>query len=182
MTAIGPFMAAAMLLVVAGVTKVARPDDSARALAGLVRRLSGRARPLVRALAAAEMAIGLAALAWPATITAGLLAASYTAFAVFVLFARGRRGVLATCGCFGGIDTPPTLTHALLDAGAAAAAIVVALNVGNGGRLLTSVLAGQPAHGIPLLAGSAVIALLALPAMSLLPRMQAVRAEIRRAP
>jgi hypothetical protein len=182
MMAIGPFMAAAILLVVAGATKVVRPDGGARAVAGLVPRLAGRARPIVRALAAAEAAIGFAALTWPAAVTAGLLASSYAAFAVVVLLARSRGGVLATCGCFGGIDTPPTLAHALLDMGAAVAAITVGVDFGDHGRLLTGLLARQPAHGIPLLAGSAVIALLALTAMSLLPRLQAVRAELRRAP
>jgi len=180
--AIGPFMAAAMLLVVAGATKVASPGNGARAVAALIPRLARRARLLVQVLAAAETAVGLAALAWPAALTAALVAASYCAFAVVVLVARSCGSVLATCGCFGGIDTPPTVTHAVLDVGAAAAAIAVAVTFGHGGGLVTTVLARQPAHGIPLVAGSAVMALLALAAMSLLPRLQAVRAEIRRAP
>ena len=49
-------------------------------------------------------------------VPALLVAASYAAFTAFVLLARSRGGVLASCGCFGRADTPPTTTHVVVTA------------------------------------------------------------------
>lgn len=177
MTFIGLYLAAAMLLGVAGVAKAVRPAESALALGRLVPGLAGVASFVVRVLAVAEAAVGLLALVWLARLPAVLVAVSYGVFAVAVLVVRARGGPLATCGCFGGIDTPPTVTHAVVDAAAAASAVAVAAQAPQ--RLLSAVLASEPLHGIPLLLGSAVTALLAFVAMSLLGRVQAARTQLR---
>jgi hypothetical protein len=166
-TFIGLYLAAAMLLGVAGVAKAVRPAESALALGRLVPGLAGVASFVVRVLAVAEAAVGLLALVWLARLPAVLVAVSYGVFAVAVLVVRARGGPLATCGCFGGIDTPPT----------AASAVAVAAQAPQ--RLLSAVLASEPLHGIPLLLGSAVTALLAFVAMSLLGRVQAARTQLR---
>jgi hypothetical protein len=174
---IGPYLAAVMLLVVAGATKAVRPAESASALARLAPGLAGVALLVVRILAVAEAGVGLLALVWLAPLPAVLVAVSYGAFAVVVLVMRARGGPLATCGCFGGIDTPATATHAVIDAIATCSATAVAVRAPR--RLLTVVLASDPLHGIPLLLGSAVTAVLAFAAMTLLGRVQAARTQMR---
>ncbi|HEX8972392.1 MauE/DoxX family redox-associated membrane protein, partial [Oryzihumus sp.] len=87
----------------------------------------GRASATTRALAAAEVVLGIAAIARPAALTAGLVAVAYLAFTGFVGLALARGGVIASCGCFGKPDTPPTRAHLLVTAllaGAAAATAV----------------------------------------------------------
>jgi hypothetical protein len=141
--AAGPFLIAATLLAVGGVLKTARPTDTANAL----RAVGIPGGPLlVRVGGAAEAAVGLVALATGDRIPAVLLAASYAAFAAFVLIALGRGAPLASCGCFGKADTPPTRLHVILNAGAAAAGLAVALNPGAG---LVDVLGSQPLDGVP---------------------------------
>jgi len=174
---IGPYLAAAMLLAVAGATKAARPAESALALTRLAPRLADVAPLIVTVVAIAEACVGVLALVWLAPLPAVLVAGSYGAFAVVVLAVRARGGPLATCGCFGGIDTPPTVTHAAIDAAAALAAVTVALQAPD--RVQTAVLASSPLHGIPLLLGSALTAVLAGAAMSLLGRVQAASSQLR---
>lgn len=117
-------LAAAVLLVVAGLPKVLDPGDLVRAL----RSIGLPAHPLlVRAFALAEVLAGGAAIVLanrPALVAVALLHAGFTAF---VLVALARGGVVASCGCFGQADTPPTRAHAavtgLLALAAAGAAV-----------------------------------------------------------
>jgi hypothetical protein len=176
-TAIGLYLAAALLLAVAGITKAARPSDTALALQRLAPGLARAASPTVRILAATEAGVGVLALVWVAPVPAALVAASYGSFAVVVLAVRSRGGPLATCGCFGGIDTPPTVTHAVIDVVAACSAVAVAVHAPS--HPLTTVLGPEPLHGVPLVFGSAVTALLAFAAMSLLGRVQAASRQMR---
>lgn len=175
----GIYLVAVGLLVGAGVAKSARPGDTARALAELSRRGDRRGIPLgvlsptVRVLAGLEAALGLAALAFPTRTLAGLVAGSYLAFAGFVLYARSQGGVLATCGCFGSPDTPPTVLHAVVDVGLGAGAIGVA--VGGLSGTVAGVLADQPFDGVPLVVASALTAGLAFAVMSPLARLSALR-------
>ena len=99
-------VAAAALLVFAGGAKVARPDDTARAL-----RVSPH---LVRGAAALEAAVGAGALV-TGPVLGYLVAASYTGFGVFVLTALRRGTPLSSCGCVGEPDTPPTVSHGVAD-------------------------------------------------------------------
>lgn len=117
--AAAPFLAATVVLGAAGVAKLRRPDDLARALAaaGLPAR-----RWSVRVGAAAEVAVAVSAVALPGALTGALVAASYAAFAVFVGLALRRGWPLASCGCFGRPDTKPAYPHVALDAGAVVAA------------------------------------------------------------
>ncbi len=124
-----PYVAAALLLVVAGVAKAMEPLPLARALRIAGFPVRGPAlSPLVRIGATAEAVIGGAAVVAPHLITAALLAASYAAFTAFVVRALRSGSPLATCGCFGGADTPPTAVHAVVTAALAAVAVVVALS------------------------------------------------------
>jgi hypothetical protein len=115
----GPVHAAAVLLVVAGAQKVLDPLPLVRATRSVGLRVP---RTAVRCAATVELAVGLAALLDGSRLSALAVAVSYAAFTGFVLLARARGGVLASCGCFGTADTPPTVLHAVVTGGLAAAA------------------------------------------------------------
>ena len=140
--AAGPFAIAAALLVAGGLLKTARPADTATAL-----RQSGLpATPgLVRAGGLVEAGLGVAALVRGDRVTAVLVAVSYAAFAGFVALALRRGTPLASCGCFGKEDSPPTRLHVALTA---AAAVAVAVRPGVG---LAAVVRAQPLGGVPFL-------------------------------
>ena len=168
---IGPFAAAAGLLAGAGALKAARPHATARALKdmGLPGRLSLVAG-LVRVGGAAEAAVGAAALLTsgsPLRVLALVVAASYAGFAAVVVLALARGAAVSSCGCFGATDTPPTVAHVVVDAGAALTAVAVALGPGGG---LPGVLARQPLAGIPLVLLLVVACYLAWLALTALPR------------
>jgi hypothetical protein len=173
-TLFGLYLAGCALLVVAGAAKAVHPTDTARALTQAVPviRLAGMA-PLVRVVAVLECALGVVGIVLPWPPMAAAVALSYLAFAGFVWVAYRRGGPLATCGCFGTPDTPPTIVHVVINVGLAASAIVVAA-AGKSGSLLGA-LSGQPWRGIPLVAVSAVCAWLIVLAMSPLARLGAAR-------
>ena len=118
-----PYVAAAVLLLVAGLPKVVDPEPTRRAArdAGLP---SGAGT--VRLLGAAEAALGAAALLVGGRVPALLVALTYLGFAAVVT--RGLvRGDMESCGCFNGDDSPPSVLHVVIDAGLAASALAVAL-------------------------------------------------------
>ena len=125
----GPYLAAAGLLVLAGVPKVADPAPLVRAL-----RSAGFTVPpapgalLVRSFAVAEVVVGVWAVVAPGRVVAGLVAAAYLVFTAFVALVLARDGVLGSCGCFGKPDTPPSRTHLALTAAAALVAGAVAVS------------------------------------------------------
>jgi hypothetical protein len=150
-----PFLAATVLLGAAGAAKLARPDDTARALhaAGLP-----LGRQAVRLGALGELAVAVAAVALPGPWTGALVALSYAAFAGFVIVALVKGWPLASCGCFGRPDTRPTPAHAGLDLAAAGVAVWWAAVVNGPFRDL---IRHEPWGGGPLLLVTGVIAGLA---------------------
>ena len=165
----GPFLAGSALLVVAGVAKLRDPVPLVRALRSVGLRVPA---PAVRVGAAAEVALGAAALLTGSRTAAALVALSYAAFSGFVLVALRRGGVVSSCGCFGRADVPPTRTHAVLTAGLAAVAAAVAVRpIGP----LVPLLDGSPAAGAPLLLATAAVAAVAYAALAVLPLLAAER-------
>ena len=183
MELIGLYLIAAGLLVAAGAAKAARPDDTARAVAALLPGSVpfGLLRWTVRVGAVAEAALGAVAVALPRPLTAGLVALSYVCFAGVVAYARRRGGALATCGCFGRPDTPPTALHLVIDLGLAGAASLLAAGAPAHGTLVTQ-LAGQPWAGFPLLFVSAAGLWLTALALSALAALTAARRVARPVP
>jgi hypothetical protein len=114
---------AALLLVVAGAAKVADPSRLAGALAELGWPSSGL---LVRIAAGAETVLGVTTLVVGGRVLALLVAASYLGFALFVMAALRAGTPVATCGCFGQADTPPSPGHVLVDALLAGGAVLAA--------------------------------------------------------
>ena len=177
---LGGYGAAAVVLAGAGAAKVARPANTARALRQLGLPASTVA---VRAGAASEVLVGGAAVfvggRWPAA----LLAASYLAFAVVVVVASRRGSPLTSCGCFGEVDAPPTLVHAVVNA--AFAAMAASLLVGGRPPAIVPagaqrVAAGHPLVGAVFVLLTLTIAYLAYLVMAVLPKTSAV-ARLRHA-
>jgi hypothetical protein len=180
---IGLYLVAAGLLCVAGVGKAARPDDTARALAPWLPGPPGLPvmRWIVRTGALAEALLGAIAIAFPRPVTAALVALSYLGFFGVVAVARRRGGPLATCGCFGRPDTPPTGLHLVIDMALAFAAAGVALRAPDHGTIATQ-LSQQPGAGVPLVFVSAVGLWLTALALSALAALTAARRFVRPLP
>jgi hypothetical protein len=105
-----------------------------------------------------EALIGGAALVTGLPALSAAVAASYLAFAAFIVLALVRGTPLSSCGCFGKPDTRPNLLHVALNLGAAAVATVAATD---SPRTLPSALAHQPLAGVPLLVLAAAAGYLA---------------------
>jgi hypothetical protein len=160
---VGPYLAAALLLVAAGLAKVRRPADTSIAL-----RRAGLPVPewAVRAGAAAEVAAGCWALT-SAHAAAGLVALSYLGFAGFVALALRRGSPVSSCGCFGKADSPPTVSHVVLNLAAAATAAWAAFHAH---APAITVLRHQPLAGVPLVLLTGAVAYLAYLVMGVLPK------------
>jgi hypothetical protein len=142
----GPFTIAAALLAVGGAMKAARPADTANALRGV--GLPGWPTA-VRVGGLVEIAVGVSAVVVGGTVSAVLVAVSYAAFTGFVLEALRRQAPIASCGCLGKADTPPTRLHIGINLVAVAAAVAVAADPGGG---LVDTMRAQPLAGVPYLA------------------------------
>src|SRR5687768_2284910 len=165
----GPYLASAALLVAAGAAKVRDPLPLMRALVSAGVPSRPVLAPLVRVGAAVEIVLGLLAIATGSALAAAGVALSYLAFTGFVLLALRRGGVLASCGCFGKADTPPTGLHvAVTGALAVVAGVVAARPLG----ALPDLLASSPWNGLPLLLASAAVAVTTYLVLSLLPLLR----------
>jgi hypothetical protein len=175
---IGPYLAACGLLVVAGVAKSIRPEDTARALGdALAPRMSRRRlTAAVRIGSGAEALLGIVALGFPRPLPAALVALSYAAFAFVVAYARAKGGAIASCGCFGAPDTPATWAHVVVDAALAVSAATVAWTASTGD--VWTLLSRQPLHGLPLVMASALAGWLAYLVMAVLASLKAARSLV----
>lgn len=124
------------LLIVTGLAKLSRPNETSRALAmfGLPSGLW-----VGWSLGAVEVTVGFAALVlalqW-AYLAQGLL---YLGFAVWVLVAIRSNIPLSSCGCLGRDDTPPYWGHLVLDLGGAAVTLfAVAIGTTGGPQIALS--------------------------------------------
>lgn len=167
----GPVVVVSALLALAGGMKVARPSATAGALRAM--RLPSSFF-LVRLLGAAEVAIGIGAglTLWPPLLV--LLAATYLAFAAFVVAALGTHTPLQSCGCFGTADTPPSAVHVGLDLAAAVVALVAAVTETPS---LRTTLADQPARGLPFTVLVAVCVYMCVTIVTVLPLTLRSRTE-----
>jgi len=161
-----PYLAAAGLLVVAGVLKLLRPAATVQALRT---QSLPSSTALVRLLGAVELAVSGAALAG-LPVGAAALAAAYAAFTGFVALALLRGRPLTSCGCFAEPDLPPTWAHPVLTAGLAAVCVAVAVGERSGLPQLRGA-GGWLAVGT--LAGAVLIGWLAQVVLAELPRLVA---------
>ena len=163
--AAGPFTIAVVLLALGGAFKAASPGDTAKALRGL--GLPGWPL-LVRLGGVLEIAVGVVALLTGDRVAAALVMVSYLGFAAFVAVALARGVPIATCGCFGKADTPPSVVHLVINLGAAVAALAVVVDPG---VALDDVVADQPLVGVPYVLLVAIGVYLAFTALTRLPRL-----------
>lgn len=120
----GPALTAALLLAFAGAAKAVDPVMTVGGLRALGLPSS---RTWVRVGAAAELLVGLLAAAAGWAWVWWLVAASYLAFAAFVVAALRAGTMLGSCGCFGREDTPPHPLHVVIDVALAATAAAAAV-------------------------------------------------------
>lgn len=188
---LGPYLVACSLLVIAGVSKVVRPLPTVVALSRTA--LSRRARPertavAVRVFSFLEVLLGASAALYPCPLLAAGVAASYAAFASFVLYVRLEGGPEAGCGCFGAPRSnssddpersPATGFHVFVDLALAGSA--AALAAGLRGTVFP-LLAKQRLDGIPLLAACAVGTWLVVLWLAGLPRLSQARRLVEQLP
>jgi hypothetical protein len=160
----GPALVAAALLALAGAQKVIDPAMTVGALRAL--RLPS-SPVLVRFGSGVEMALGVAAIAVGGAALWWLVAASYVAFAAFVVVAIRKGTMLGSCGCFGREDTPPHWTHVALDVVLAGLAVAVAV-VSPGSPV--EAVADEPGQGVVVVALAVVALYLLYAAFVQLPR------------
>ncbi len=155
----GPYAVAAALLVVAGFLEARRPAATVDALARLGLSVP---QPIVQGFAVVGAVVGAVALGAGGgpfgRAVAALVALAYVGFTLFVAATLARDDPFASCGCFGREDTPPGVTHIVLDVAAASAAVAVVAAPGDGFR---GVVAQQPVAGIPFVAVTALCAFFA---------------------
>jgi hypothetical protein len=146
------FDVACALLVVAGVAKLRSPAATRESLAVVGVRLPALA---VRALGAAELALGSIAAARPAPVTAGLVALAYGVFAAFVVRLLRLRDRPTGCGCFGDADAGAGATHVTLNIIACVVGVAAAIAPPPG---LTWLSGQRPLVVLPLTLGTATAA------------------------
>jgi len=163
-----PYLAGSLLLLAAGVAKLRRPLGTRQAL-----RTQGLPSPawLVRLLGAVEVLLGAGALAQVPGAAAGT-ALAYLGFSAFVVLALVRDRPLSSCGCFAGPDVPPTLLHVVVTAGAALAALLVAVGDPAGVPALVAAGAGT---ALAVAGSAALVAWLALLLLTRVPALAAAR-------
>ena len=111
-----------LLLVVTGVAKLVRPGDVEKALRALGIPAFGGAGRLIGGL---EVVVGLAAVIWQPALV--LQAVFYANFTIWVAVALRRDVPIASCGCLGRDDTPPTRAHVVLNVIAVITSIFAAM-------------------------------------------------------
>jgi hypothetical protein len=159
-----PALVAALLLALAGAQKLIDPTMTVGALRAL--RLPS-SPALVRLGSALELALAVSALAIGGAALWWAVAASYLAFAGFVVAALRRGTMIGSCGCFGREDTPPHWTHVLLNV---ALAIVAGLTAVRSPGSPFEAMADEPGEAVLVVALSVVALYLLYAAFVELPR------------
>jgi uncharacterized membrane protein YphA (DoxX/SURF4 family) len=131
-----PFAVAAVLLVLAGIRKLASPAGIVAALDRLGVRWPS---PSARAVGVGEAMLGAGALLAPGTASAAACAGAYALFALALVRLRGADGAGLDCGCFGA-SAPISV------AGRAGKRIQIALDAL--ASVVCAAAAAHPPHGI----------------------------------
>lgn len=168
MTALlGLFLAACALLALGGAAKLAQPVPTAQAL----RAVGWPSHPVVvRVMGLTEVVIGVGAAVTGHPVAAAAVGVAYLGFAGFVVLAMARGSALESCGCFGKVDTPPSVAHIVVNAAAAGTAALVAFDPVAGTRTLLS---GPPADRWPLILWVGATVYLVYLTLTALPRLTA---------
>lgn len=123
-----------ILLIVTGAAKIVRPHDVTKALVDLGLPRVPAAGLMVGMV---EVGVGVGALLFSGALA--VQATLYAAFAIWVLVALRAEAPIASCGCLGRDDTPPTVAHIVLNILGAALSFAA---VSGDGLVFESVLQG----------------------------------------
>ena len=167
----GPFVVAALLLAIAGGLKAYDPTMTVGALRAAGRRVPGG---VVRSAGGVEAVLAIAAAITGFPVLAGAVGVSYLLFTAFVIVALTRHLPIGTCGCFGRVDTPPSVWHVVVNLGAATSAFAVAARDGGG---IASVVRDQPLAGVPFLLLVLAGAYAAFAVLTVVPQLVAQRSR-----
>ena len=161
----GPVAVACALLGLAGVSKLLRPAPTSGALRALhlPAPLDG-----VRLMGLGEVVLGIAAVVSGNRALVGLVGVAYLAFAGFVVAATRAGTDIQSCGCFGTVDTPPSVVHIVVNLVLASAALAAAVT---GLPTLAAVMEDQPWAGLPFLGLLGVTVYLAYALLTVLPQV-----------
>lgn len=113
-----------LLLILTGIAKLRRPNDTARALGAMNIPMPRVATGL---LASMEVIVGAGALVLGSSLLLGVQAGLYTLFLAWVAAALVKEVPIASCGCLGREDTPPYWGHVILNVVAVAASATAAI-------------------------------------------------------
>ena len=158
--------AAAVLLLLAGLAKLVRPQPATE----LLETLGFPARtPMALAIGATEIGVGAGALAVGGAGFAVATGALYIGFGLVVI--RALMVGAESCGCFGRADAPPSLIHVVGNTAFAAISFWAA----SADKSAVDVMNSQPAAGLPFVLVIGVLAGLALVAFTALPEALSAR-------
>ncbi len=163
---------AALLVITAGVTKLAQPARKPGELLGF--KVSAL---MLRLVGAVELFLGIAALL-VGGVFVWVVALVYALFGVVA--ARGVLSRAQTCGCFGKLDAPPSWAHVGVNLAFAAASFAAAVAVDSGSGVFASVVAefsNDPIFGVALVIEIIVIAGLGLVTLTALPEALTARPD-----
>ncbi len=173
-----PFLAACFVLCATGISKVWKPEPTGRALRAV--GLPG-SRLAVRLLGSAEVAAATGGILAPVAVTGVAVGTLYVGFAAFLVAALARDVPVASCGCAGERDLPPSWVHVALDLTAAAAAFGVGASRDAATVGIATFVAHRPFLGVALAAGALLIAWLAAQVVLFVPAsFTAYRGSIQR--
>lgn len=147
------FAVASLLLIWAGVMKVALPGPAR----DFMRTLGLPARaPIARLLGCAEAVTGAMALAFGGPLAAAAVGTFYVVFgaAIWRAMAKGS----PSCGCFGQTSAPPSWIHLAGNLFLAAMSVAAAASTGSPADLLATTIAHHPLTALSLVLAVGVLA------------------------
>ena len=103
-----------------------------------------------------------------------LISAMYLGFAFFTVRLLSTAGAGASCGCFGGDESPAAPIHVMVNG---SIAVVAALAVAWPTPGIAEVLRHQPLGGVPFIVLCAVLGWLLFALLTVVPELQAAMAE-----
>jgi uncharacterized protein YjeT (DUF2065 family) len=168
----GPFFAISLIIVLSGALKLVAPSVAEEALATLGLPVPAQ---LVRLIGVAEMALGVAAIVVAGWELAVAVAFAYFCFAVVAETLRRTSDKVASCGCFGSADTPPSLVHTGVNiASIFVAVLAIVWPVDD----IVSVLKDQPLGGLVFVVFVALVTYLVFLVFTALPKLFAPPATV----
>lgn len=159
----GPYLIGMAVLALGGLLKLVRPDDTVNAMRAVGLPAT---RTVARLLGVWESGVAAGAIVAAGPLFPVLAGVSYAGFAAFVLAALRRGTAVQSCGCFGKVETPPSLAHLVVNVGAAGTSFAYAAT---SNRSLVGEIVTSPGEALPLLALSAVGVYLVYVALTALP-------------